>query len=184
MKWILDLLKSLFESAPQKGEIENPELPNHELIGGVVGSTQSAVQKKCLEIYGEATKEIGVSEYTSEGKKRIAEYHKKGVGKSYDYSTAWCSSFTNFIVKNCGLKGTDSAAARSFLKWGKSVDTPIKGCVVIFWRNGKDSAYGHVGVFSSETDTDIIVLGGNQGNQVSKKAYPKSRLLGYRVPVF
>jgi hypothetical protein len=45
-----------------------------------------------------------------------------------------------------------------------------------------------VGFYLEETDTHIKVLGGNQQNmetklfEVSEKYYPKSELLGYRIP--
>jgi len=45
-----------------------------------------------------------------------------------------------------------------------------------------------VGFYLDETETHIKVLGGNQQNpeteiiEVSEKYYPKSELLGYRIP--
>ena len=87
----------------------------------------------------------------------------------------------NFIVHECGLKGTNSASARSWLRWGKAIDDPIPGCVVVFWRGKPRGWQGHVALFVRETSTGIYVLGGNQNNKVCIKRYPKSRLLGYQV---
>lgn len=48
--------------------------------------------------------------------------------------------------------------------------------------------WGHVGFYLDETENEIKVLGGNQENKetrtckVSEKHYPKTRLLGYRIP--
>eukprot|EP01156_Anaeramoeba_ignava_P011257 Anaeramoba_ignava/a482504_22.p5 GENE.a482504_22~~a482504_22.p5 ORF type:complete len:143 (+),score=5.17 a482504_22:255-683(+) len=50
---------------------------------------------------------------------RIIEYHKSTTLRASNDETAWCSSFVNWCIEQAGLKGTDSAAARSWLKWGK-----------------------------------------------------------------
>lgn len=172
---IIQFLKKLF-STETKVVVENPEL-NNPVSEHV---NLSELEKKCLEFYGSATKEIGINE--SKNPDRIKLYHSS-VGLKAGIDTAWCSSFANYIVKQSKIKATGSALARSWLKWGKSVDTPIKGCLVVFWRKSPSSSYGHVGFYAGETETDIIVIGGNQSNSVCKAKYPKSRLLGYRVPI-
>ncbi len=99
--------------------------------------------------------------------------------------TDWCSAFVNWCLTEAGYEGTRSALARSWLDWGQKIDSPRKGCIVIFSRGFR---YGHVGFYVAETETDILVLGGNQQNpatkisEVSERLYPKSRLLGYRIP--
>jgi hypothetical protein len=71
------------------------------------------------------------------------------------------------------------------LSWGQAIQTPRRGCIVVFQREKK---FGHVGFYLEETDTEIKVLGGNQQNlqtrmfEVSEKYYPRSELLGYRIP--
>lgn len=137
------------------------------------------IQKALEELFCYANIERGVNERDHKGK--IVEYHK-AAGLKADYKTAWCSSFANYVVKRAGFKGTGSASARSWLKWGQSVDTPKMGAIVIFWRVSPDSSYGHVGFFAGEHEEEIIVLGGNQDNQVCLKTYPKERLIGVRVP--
>lgn len=95
--------------------------------------------------------------------------------------TAWCAGFVNAALREADLGGTNSLMARSFLQWGKEVETPQEGDVVVFWRGSPDSWKGHVGFFAGYDDAgDILVLGGNQGNSVSIKSYPKERLLGTR----
>jgi len=99
--------------------------------------------------------------------------------------TSWCSAFVNWCMTQAGFPATRSALARSWLQWGRPVKRPRRGCLVVFSRAG---GFGHVGFYVSETETDILVLGGNQRNpetgkyEVSESYYPKSRLLGYRVP--
>lgn len=93
---------------------------------------------------------------------------------------AWCSAFVNWILYCNNIKGSDSLAARSFLKVGTKVNEPILGDIVVFWRESKESWKGHVGVYIRSVGGDIYVLGGNQGNTVCIRKYSASKLLGYR----
>lgn len=95
--------------------------------------------------------------------------------------TAWCSLFANVVVREAGLVGTKSLAARSWLNWGKPLAKPVPGCIVVFKR-GSSTWEGHVAFYVSETKTHIKVVGGNQSNMVNEQSYPKSQLLGYRQP--
>lgn len=96
------------------------------------------------------------------------------------YLTPWCAAFVNSILKKNNIKGTKSNLARSFLRFGVKTNSPKKGDIVILKR-GKSSWEGHVGFFVKQTKTHVYLLGGNQGNKVSIKAYSKHRLLGYRT---
>lgn len=127
--------------------------------------------------YAAAKAEMGVAE--TPGKlhnKRVLQYHAATNLRATDDETPWCSSFCNFIVQACGVKGTKSAAARSWLKWGEPLKEPVKGCIVVFSRTGG----GHVAFYHSHDAKYIYTLGGNQGNRVCIAAYPVARLLGYR----
>ena len=115
---------------------------------------------------------------------RIVEYlHSTSLGAAMASSdeTAWCSAFVNFCVEKSGYAGTDSAAARSWLKWGGETLNPVPGSIVVFSR-GNDSFSGHVAFYVSETVNGINVLGGNQGNKVCYGEYSRDRLFGYRLP--
>ncbi|MEW6403932.1 MAG: SH3 domain-containing C40 family peptidase [Chloroflexota bacterium] len=99
--------------------------------------------------------------------------------------TPWCSAFVNWCLEQAGYDRTRNALARSWLKWGQEIKTPRRGCIVVFEREKK---FGHVGFYLEENETHIKVLGGNQQNpetkifEVSEKFYPKTDLLGYRIP--
>jgi uncharacterized protein (TIGR02594 family) len=99
--------------------------------------------------------------------------------------TPWCSAFVNWCLRQAGYERTKNALARSWLSWGQPIDTPRRGCIVVFQREKK---FGHVGFYLEETEAHIKVLGGNQQDletrifEVSKKYYPRSELLGYRIP--
>jgi len=93
---------------------------------------------------------------------------------------AWCAAFINAVLKEAGFQGTGKLTARSFLKVGKLVTTPEKGDVVVLKR-GVLPWQGHVGLFVDQpNNSEIILLGGNQGNKVCYKRYPKKSVLGYR----
>lgn len=127
-----------------------------------------------------AEEEIGTKEIDGSGNNpRILEYHMATKLKATDDLTPWCSSFVCWCLEQCGIESTRNAWARSYLNWGKVLESPQYGCIVVFSR-GTDS--GHVGFYVGETKDSIIVLGGNQSNRVCMAEYPKQRLLQYRWP--
>ena len=113
---------------------------------------------------------------------RILEYHASVTGGFDENEIPWCSSFVNWCMEQSDIPGTNSAAARSWEKWGKKLGTPKTGAVAVFWRDSKTSSKGHVGFYVKENSTHVSVLGGNQGDRISIDQYPKARLLGYRWP--
>lgn len=130
-----------------------------------------------------ARNEIGQKEVV--GKKsnpRIVQYHQATTLKATDDETAWCSAFVCWCLELAGEKSTKSAAARSYLKWGKAIkDFPV-GAVVVLQR-GTSTWQGHVGfIVGSDKDT-VSLLGGNQSSSVNIQKYPKSRILGVRWPL-
>lgn len=133
--------------------------------------------------YAIAQSYLGMNEKDS--RDTLAGFFKQSGGMSLDPSqTAWCAAFANSVLKASGIDGTNSLMARSFLKWGKPTDNPSKGDIVVFSR-GKDPRFGHVAFYvgpDTRNPDNILVLGGNQGNAVSIKSYPLSRVLGYRQP--
>lgn len=112
---------------------------------------------------------------------RVLEYFSK-CGHSWvkNDETAWCSAFVGFCLETAGIASTRLLNARSYLNWGKPVENPSIGDIVVFWRGSQMGWEGHVGFFIKETPTGILTLGGNQSDQVFIAEYPKSQLLGYR----
>ncbi len=128
--------------------------------------------------------ELGTSELTAPGQSnpRVIEYLRStdlGVELAGDDSTPWCSGFANWCVQKCGYAGTNSAAARSWLDWGRTLQRPRRGVVVVLKRG---QTGGHVGFFIRRDAERLWLLGGNQSNQVSIAGYDPTRLLDYRVP--
>lgn len=98
---------------------------------------------------------------------RVVEYHQTTTLRARDDETAWCSSFVNWTMEQAGIRGTDSAAARSWLNWGRQVpmnaDSVRPGDVIVFPR-GNNPAHGHVAIVSEVLDGGRVrVVGGNQG---------------------
>ncbi len=141
-----------------------------------------------------AIDELGIHEDFLPGQhnSRIVEYHQTTTLKATDDETPWCSSFVNWVLKQAGRQGTNSAAAKSWLDWGVAVTDPTAGVVVVIKKKipGRDVATGsssgfHVGFFISLSATHIRILGGNQSNQVKYSNFPLGsyEIKGYRKPI-
>jgi len=93
----------------------------------------------------------------------------------------WCADFMNFVLRRAGGKGTQSRAARSFLKYGVKLDGPRVGAIAIMYRQGPNN--GHVGVVrGTDGQGNPIIVSGNHGNTVRQSVYSKSRVLAYVMP--
>lgn len=93
----------------------------------------------------------------------------------------WCADFMNFVLRRSGGAGTHSRAARSFLKYGKKLDSPRVGAIAIMYRKGPNN--GHVGIVrGTDGQGNPIIVSGNSGNLVRQTTYPKARVIGYVMP--
>lgn len=129
-----------------------------------------------------ARSQLGVSERSDSGRRKIRQYHKHGSQRALSAKTAWCASFMNWVLKRSGHRGTNSAMARSFESLGTRLKKPRPGCIVVFWRKSKTSGLGHVGIWLGESGASVQVLGGNQSNEVRVSNYPKARVTAYVWP--
>ena len=101
----------------------------------------------------------------------------------------WCSAFANYVAWLLRLPRSKSLMARSWLRIGRAVDedAEVGFDVVILKRGGGRQpgpdvldAPGHVGFFAGVENGKVLVLGGNQRDEVNITPYPKSRVLGIR----
>lgn len=140
-----------------------------------------------------ARAETGVRERSGkeQHEQRIVEYHATTTLGATDDETPWCSSFVNWVMMQAGHRGTNSAAARSWLDWGRSLDEPRPGAVTVIKRRGQssDAATGsasgfHVAFFVAADACSLTLLGGNQANRVRESTYPLERydVRGHRWP--
>lgn len=107
-----------------------------------------------------------------------------------DDAVAWCSAFCNWIAWLLRLPRSKSLAARSWLAVGTPValEQAEPGFDVVILQRGAGAqpgpsvldAPGHVGFFAAVEGKEILVLGGNQSDQVSLARFPVSRVLGVR----
>jgi uncharacterized protein (TIGR02594 family) len=140
-----------------------------------------------------AKAEIGIRENAKPGEhtQRIIEYHKTTMYKGTTDETPWCSSFVNWVMIQAGYRGTNSAAAKSWLNWGKPLDAPREGAITVIKKKGGtgDAATGstsgyHVAFYLASTATHVRLLGGNQRDQVKESNYALAEydVKGYRWP--
>lgn len=98
--------------------------------------------------------------------------------------TAWCGGFMGYVFAVSDLAHhipNHFPMARSWLSVGTPLDKPAYGCVAIFWRGSKGGQYGHVGlVVGKDKQGRLMILGGNQSDQVNIMALDVGRVLGYR----
>ncbi len=113
---------------------------------------------------------------------RIADYIRRaGHPAAANDSTAWCAAFVGACLQSAGIAGTGSLLARSYLDWGIAADPPTPGAVAVLAR-GADPTFGHVGFIVGMCGDDVVLLGGNQSDAVTVATFPRSRVLGFRLP--
>jgi uncharacterized protein (TIGR02594 family) len=129
-----------------------------------------------------ALAEIGVKETPGpNATSKILDYHLATSLKATSDEIPWCSSFANWVMKQSGFRGTNSAAARSWLDYGEVLPDIIEGAIVIFRRG--DPPSGHVTFATGRrVDNRIECVGGNQTDQVRVSWYHVDDILGIRWP--
>lgn len=99
-------------------------------------------------------------------------------------SVPWCGLFAAHCVTQAGIAPPPiSIRAKAWATWGdplsiRAVYPPV-GAVAVFERKGG----GHVGfVDSVNADGSLNILGGNQGDAVNVRRFPRERLVALRWP--
>lgn len=113
-----------------------------------------------------------------------------GLGENVHDEIPWCASFVNHIALRLKLKRPPKPArARSWLGVGHIVSRAdaVPGFDIVILKRGLDSpgadvldAPGHVGFFAGLRPGLVLVLGGNQNDEVNTSAFPQERVLGVR----
>lgn len=97
-----------------------------------------------------------------------------------DDETPWCAAYVGAMFERVGIRSSRFESAMSYLEWGMPLKEPYYGCVAVFTRTGG----GHVGfVVGVAENGDLMVLGGNQSDEVNIRSFPRSRVSGYRWPL-
>lgn len=95
--------------------------------------------------------------------------------------TAWCAALANAALRKNGYKGTNSALAASFDRYGVALDKPKYGCVLTLRH---PSGGRHVTFFAGyNSQGRMRCWGGNQSNALKESLFSKSELVAARWPV-
>lgn len=112
----------------------------------------------------------------------VEQYYAEAAGgKAYSDDVPWCAAFVGAMLARSSREPSGSLLAKSYLDWGAKLAEPIPGAIAVFSR-GKHSWQGHVAIVESVGKNTVTVIGGNQGDAVTRARYPKSKVLGYRWP--
>ncbi len=96
-----------------------------------------------------------------------------------DDETAWCGTFVGWCISTTLPKEPVPAApwgSINWLKFGTKLDTPMYGCIAVFWRGSPDAWTGHVGFLVGQDSEAYHVLGGNQSDAVTITRIAKGRV--------
>jgi uncharacterized protein (TIGR02594 family) len=88
--------------------------------------------------------------------------------------TAWCAVFVGAILKRSGNMYIQTSGSQNYSNYGTPVELEDlqKGDIVVFYRNGSESGFGHVGFATGNYDDERIeILGGNQSNTLNISRY-------------
>lgn len=97
-----------------------------------------------------------------------------------DDETPWCGVFTAHCLTAAGRAIPKHwYRAKAYADYGTVLSRPAYGCLGVMSRTGG----GHVCFVIGETSGDrLVVIGGNQSNQVSIATYPRSRFSHFVWP--
>lgn len=97
-----------------------------------------------------------------------------------DDETPWCAAFVGSCLEEAGLISSRYESASSYLAWGVASQI-CYGCIAVLSRDGGTGF--HVGfVVGKNNAGKVLILGGNQGDEVSIKAFDPLRIKACRWP--
>lgn len=141
------------------------------------------------KIYQIAAGELGQREIQGAENPRILEYWRATDTKVSSDEVPWCAAFVNWVLMKCGIEGTLSGLAKSFLHWKNGSPIPLsaarRGDIVVLERQKPHPTFGHVAFFDSyDAPIDTVrLLGGNQSNAVTVAPYPTNRIISIIRPI-
>jgi len=130
-----------------------------------------------------ALNELGEKEVAGDADNpRIVWYHGHTHGGPASDEVPWCSSFVCSALEESGLVSTKSKAAASWLSWGVETKQFVPGCIVVLSR-GPRQYHVAIGIQMSASYGTIEVVGGNQGNAVTRKWRNVGDVVSMRLPI-
>lgn len=139
-------------------------------------------QKRCELLVAEAKRWIGVSEKGGDNKGPEVEMFQRAVdGKAQ--GEAWCLAFVQFCVKRVDAEAETIMGGPNLPDWlwqtehcmtlwnnmpvgSKLKEPPHPGCLIVwqYWKDGKPTPQGHVGIITEIVDLNTIkTIEGNTG---------------------
>lgn len=111
-------------------------------------------------------------------------FETAGHGWVQDDETPWCAAFVAQVLSEAGLQHTGKLNAKSYLTYGAEVPLAyvMPGDVAVGTRGDPNGPYGHVAFVVRFERDQVLLRGGNQGNQVSDAWYDVDRIISYRRP--
>lgn len=134
-----------------------------------------------------AMNHVGTTEVAGKGSNpKIIGYRSKAGIKlgGEDSVVPWCAIFINAMLAWAGVRGTESAAARSFAASPlfEKLKEPMVGCITVISSN-RGPASGHVFFYIGENGLFFQGLGGNQNDAVTDDGFfQKKKLVGHYWP--
>lgn len=89
-----------------------------------------------------------------------------------------CAINVNAELARRGIRGTGTARARDFLRWGRA-SRPVPGAVAVYARGRKG---GHVAIVSRVERGRVYVWNPSTRSQRWREVVYPRRAIGYRVP--
>jgi hypothetical protein len=89
-----------------------------------------------------------------------------------------CAVNVGSALSERGIKGTGSALALSYLKWGRSAGGPVPGAVIVSKRRGG----GHVAIVSRVVNGVVYAWNATGGQRGWREIPYRHLVLDYRVP--
>lgn len=89
-----------------------------------------------------------------------------------------CAINVNAALAERGIRGTGSALAKSFLRWGRSAGGPVPGAVIVSSRRGG----GHVAIVSRVENGVVYAWNATGGRRGWREIAYRKAVIDYRVP--
>lgn len=161
------------------------------------------IKEKMRLLIEEAVKWIGTHEIGGENRGPDIERFQRAVdGKAQ--GEPWCLAFVQFCVKTVDSKfetghagpnppSALAATEHCMTLWNNTpkqarLSEPVPGCLVIwqFWKDGKPTTQGHVGIVVSAAGTSFETVEGNtspSGDQINREGDCVARKSRLRHPL-
>jgi uncharacterized protein (TIGR02594 family) len=168
-----DATSEAVANQPRKTASLDPNLKLSDVIQGDQKPTAAAVD---LALRNEGMHEI-------DDRQALSDYLRKGPNGVDPARTPWCAAYVNSSLAQAGVKGSGSAVANSFQRWGVPVPDATaveKGDVVVKTHgHGPDETGGHVGMATGRTRNvdghlEVEMVSGNSEDAVRKTWEPLS----------